>query len=55
MSVSNRIGIKIEAYTFYLEAIIEMKLDEIKSDHVKIIDSLDMKISAITSNKKILL
>ena len=28
-----------------------MKLDEIKSNHIKNIKSLDMKISAITSNK----
>ena len=51
MSVSNRIGIKIEAEKLELEAIIEMKTDNIKSDHMKNIDSLDMKISAITSNK----
>ena len=28
-----------------------MKLDTIKIDHVKTIDSFDMKLSAITSNK----
>ena len=48
MSVSNRVGIKIEASKLDLEATIEMILYDIKDDHVKTINTLNMKISAIT-------
>ena len=51
MSVSNRVVRNIESTKSALEATIEMKPDEIKADHMKIINSLDMKISSITSNK----
>ena len=48
MSARNRFVSNIEASKLYLEAIIEMKFYEIKSDHMKTIESLDIKISAIT-------
>ena len=51
MGVKNRFGVKIEADKFEPETTIEMKLDEIKYDHIKNIDYLDMKISSITSKK----
>ena len=51
MSVSNRFVRNVEASKLDLEATIEIKSDWIKSDHIKIIDSLGIKISAITSNK----
>ena len=54
MSVSNRFGRNIEASKSDLEAKIEMKLDVIKSYHVKTIYSLNMKISAIKSTKPLL-
>ena len=43
-------GGKIEAVKLEFETTIEKKIDEIKSDHMKNIKSLDTKISAITSN-----
>ena len=43
MIVINVVCGNIEASKLDLEATIEMKLDEIKSDHVKTIDSLNMK------------
>ena len=46
----HRVGDKIEASKFELETKIESKIDEIKSDHVRNIESLDMKISDIASN-----
>ena len=51
MSIYNRVGRNIEAEKWELEATIEMKIDEIKSYHVKNIYYLDMKISDITSKK----
>ena len=50
MSARNIVGINIEASKLKPEETIEMKLDEIKYDNVKTINSLDMKISYITSN-----
>ena len=43
MSVRNRAGINIESAKSDLEATIEMKLDDIKSEHVKNTNSLDIK------------
>ena len=43
MSARNRFVSNIEASKLYLEAIIEMKFYEIKSDHMKKINSLHMK------------
>ena len=51
MGVSNRVGSKIESTKSDPEAKVSMKIYDIKSDHMKTVDSLDMKISAITSNK----
>ena len=51
MSVNNRVSVKIEASKLEFETIIQNKVDEIKYNNMKNIDSLDMKISAITSNK----
>ena len=51
MSVSERIGSKIEASKYGLEEKIEIKLDAIKAYHMKTIESIDIKISAIASNK----
>ena len=53
MSVNNRFGRKVETENLELEIMIEMKIDNIESDHMKNIDSLEIKIAAITSNKKI--
>ena len=49
--MSNNIifGGEIEASKLELETTIEKKIDNIKSDHMKNINSLDMKISDITS------
>ena len=55
MSVRSKVGNNIESAKYYLEATIEMKCDDIKADHEKTINSLNMKISAITLNKKIIL
>ena len=49
MSVNIRVGAKFEAVKSELETMTEMKIDDIKDDHIYI-DSHDMKISAITSN-----
>ena len=35
MSASNRLGINIEASKSEIEAAIELKLDDIKADHMK--------------------
>ena len=51
MSFNNRFGRNIEAATWEIEATIEMKIDQIKADHIKTINQLDMKISSIASNK----
>ena len=51
MSVNNRVGVKTKAEKFEPETTIENKIDEIKADHMKNIDFVDMKISAITSTK----
>ena len=51
MIFKNRGGEKIEASKLKLETTIEMKLDGIKSDRIKNIDSLDMKIPSIVTNK----
>ena len=51
MSASTRVGSNIEESKYEIEATFEMKLDELKYDHMKTIDSLDIKISAITLNK----
>ena len=50
MSVNIRVGAKFEAVKSELETMTEMKIDDIKDDHMKNIDSHDMNISAITSN-----
>ena len=47
MSVRNRVGSKIEAVKLKIEETIEMKLDDLKADHMKTIDSLDTKPSDI--------
>ena len=49
MSAKNGIGDKIEAEKFEPETTIKKKIDEIKYDHIKIIDSLYIKISSIKS------
>ena len=49
--VINRVGSKIESAKSYPDAIIEIKLYEIKAGHMKTNNSLDIKISSITSNK----
>ena len=51
MSFTNRIGGKIEELKSEPEITIEKNIYEIKSDHMKKIYSLDMKISAIGSKK----
>ena len=51
MSVNNIFGRNIEAEQLELEETFEIKLDEVKDDHMKTINSFDMKISAITPNK----
>ena len=51
MSVKNRVGGKIVASRLEIEMAIKMKLDDIKFDHMKNTESLDMKISTITSTK----
>ena len=44
MSVDNRLCGEIEASKLELETTIENKIDQIKSDHMKNINSLDIKI-----------
>ena len=51
MSANNIVRVKIEAAKLEIETTIENKIDGIKADYMKKIDSLDIKISAITSNK----
>ena len=51
MSANNIVRVKIEAAKLEIETTIEDKIDGIKADYMKKIDSLDIKISAITSNK----
>ena len=48
MSVSNIVGGNFESSKLELEATTEMKLDELKSDHIKAINYFDIKISSIT-------
>ena len=43
MGVCNRVGRDIEAAESVIEATIKTKLDDIKSDHIKTINSLDTK------------
>ena len=50
ITVNNRVGFKIEPAKFEPETRIENKIDEIKYDHLKNIDSLDMNVSGIKSN-----
>ena len=45
--INNRLGGKIEVANLEPETMIENKNDEIKSYHMKNIDSLDMKTSSI--------
>ena len=47
MSVNNRVGGKIEAAKLELKTTIENKIDDIKPDHTKNINFLNMKISKI--------
>ena len=49
MSVNTRVEYKIEAAKLEIETLTETKLDDIKAGHTKKIDSLEMKISDITS------
>ena len=51
MSVSNRVKSNIEAAKLDLEATIEMKLDGIKSEHVKTIDSHNIKYQVLHQTK----
>ena len=51
MSVNNRVDSNIGAEKPKIESTTGIELYEIKADHVKILDSSNMKISAITSNK----
>ena len=51
MSVKNRVVRKIEAAKLELETMIKKWIGDTKYDHMKNINFLDMKISAITSNK----
>ena len=51
MSVINIVDSRVESEKSEPEATIEMKLDDIKAGHMKTIDSIDVKISSITSNK----
>ena len=51
MSFRNKVGSNIEAAKLEIKSTIEMKLDKIKAEKLIIIDYLDTKISAITSNK----
>ena len=48
MSARNRFGRNIESAKLELEATNEIALDDIKDDHVKTINPIDNKISAIT-------
>ena len=48
MSVNNRVVRKVEAEKWEIEETFEIKLDKIKPDHMKTIDSFDIEISAIT-------
>ena len=51
MRVSNRVGVKIEGAKLEPKVTIEMNLNDIKSDYMKSINSLDIEILPITSNK----
>ena len=51
MSVNNRVVRKVEAEKWEIEETFEIKLDKIKPDHMKTIDSFDIEISAITFKK----
>ena len=51
MSFNNIFGRQVEASKFELEITIEMNIYEIKADNMKNINSLDIKISSIASNK----
>ena len=51
ISASNRFGGKIEESKLEIETTIEMKLDDIKDNNMKKIDSHDAETSDITSNK----
>ena len=44
-------GNKIDAATSELEATSEIKLDKVNADNTKILNSFDMRLSALTSNK----
>ena len=45
------VSVNIEAVKSEPEATFEMKLDQLKADHMKTIGSLDMEVLAIESNK----
>ena len=51
---NNRFGNQIDVSTSELESTIAMKFDKIRAENKKIFNSSDMKLSALTSDKSVL-
>ena len=51
MSARNKVVSKIEAQKSEIEAVIDMIFDKVIYDNTKALNSFNMRISALTSNK----